>query len=94
MKTNIYVIFDRVADEVVLSSMCRTDGLFIRQNLPYVSKLNPNYANELEIRHVGYYVDSTGTLEPCDPRVVSWDSYQHPEEPQPDIKATAPVVSQ
>ena len=92
MKTNVYVIFDKVADEVVLCSMCKTDGLFVRQNLPYVSKLNPAYERDLEIRHIGYYVDSTCSLEPCDARIVEWTAYQHPEESQPDIHATALVT--
>ena len=89
MKTNLYVIYDSVADETVLCSLCKTDGLFVRQNLPYVSKINPNYEIDMHIYCIGQYVDSTMQVEPCPPRKVSWDSYKRPEE---ETKIT-PVVN-
>ena len=81
-KTNIYKIFDTVADETILLGMCKTDGLFIRQNLPYLAKINPNFRSDLLIYCVGYLSDSDGLVHPTDdgtPRLVNWDSYNSPE---------------
>ena len=81
MKTNIYTVFDTVADETILLGMCKTDGLFVRQNLPYLNKINPNYERDYVIYCIGQFVDSENSLEPSAPRVVSWDSYKSPEQP-------------
>lgn len=78
-KTNVYVVVDKVADETVLLGMCKTDGLLVRQNLPYLSKINPNFVNDFVIYCIGQYVDTSMVLEPCPPREVSWDSYKTPE---------------
>ena len=86
-KTNIYVVIDKVADETVLLCMCKTDGLLVRQNIPYLSKINPNFVTDFEIYQVGQYVDTSMALEPCPPRLVSWDSYKAPEQ----VGSIAPV---
>lgn len=78
-KTNVYVVVDKVADETVLLGMCKTDGLLVRQNLPYLSKINPNFANDFIIYCIGQYVDTSMSLEPCPAREVPWDSYKTPE---------------
>ena len=85
-KTNVYVIFDTVADEPIVISTSKTDGLFVRNNLPYVSKMNPNYLMDYVIYHVGYFVDSELSLESCSPRVVDWDSYKFPEQVEGALK--------
>lgn len=79
-KTNVYVVVDKVADETVLLGMCKTDGLLVRQNLPYLSKINPNFREDFEIYCVGQYVDTSKSLEASPARLVSWDSYRTPEE--------------
>lgn len=87
MKTNLYVIFDKVADETVVIGSAKTDGLFVRQNQPYLQKINPNYLDDYEIRCVGEYIDSDCKLVPADEvRVVPFDSYGHPEEKGDNIK--------
>ena len=80
MKSNIYVIRDKVADDIVLLSMCKTDGLFVRQNLPFLSKLNPNFMEDTEILCIGEFVDSSMSISPSPARLVSWDSYKSPEQ--------------
>ena len=80
-KQNVYCIYDKVADETLVLSMSKTDGLFIRQNLPYMSKINPNYANDMLVYKIGEYVDSTKSLIPLEPVVVDWTAYNNPEQP-------------
>ena len=69
MKSNIYVIRDKVADDIVLLSMCKTDGLFVRQNLPFLSKLNPNFMEDTEILCIGEFVDSSMSISPSPARL-------------------------
>ena len=88
MKTNIYIIFDVVADETIVIGSAKTDGLFIRQNIPYMEKINPNYRNDLAVFCVGQFVDSDRRLEPSPARPVSWDAYKSPES---DEGALRPV---
>ena len=79
MVTNVYAIFDKVADEMLVLGTAKTDGLFVRQNLPYVSKINENYLDDMEIFCIGSLSTSDMKLSPCEKRSVSWDSYRHPE---------------
>ena len=79
-KTNIYVVYDKIADETVILAPCKTDGLFVRQNTPYLSKINPNYLFDMVIYQVGEYLESGKLLVPCKPRLVDWDSYKNPEQ--------------
>ena len=79
MVTNVYAIFDKVADEMIVLGTAKTDGLFVRQNLPYLNKINPNYQEDTEIYCIGSLSTSDMVLKPSDKRVVSFDSYAHPE---------------
>lgn len=87
MKTNLYVVFDKVADETMIIGSAKTDGLFIRQNIPYLQKINPNYQNDCEVRFIGEYVDTECKLIPAEKvRIVPFDSYRHPEEDTGKVK--------
>lgn len=79
MKTRIYSIFDVVSDSTVLIGTAPTDGAFIRQNMPYLEKINPNFLNDFKVSYIGDFIESTGKIVPCDPTEVAWDSYKHPE---------------
>lgn len=92
-KVNIYVIFDKIADDTIIIGTAKTDGLFIRQNMPYLNKLNPAYMSECEVLHVGSYVESEKRVEPCDPRLIPWDAYQRPEQKEADFSVSAPVAN-
>ena len=86
-KSNVYVVFDEVADDVILVGMCKTDGLFVRQNLPYISKINENYKNDLKVYRIGEIADSSLLISSYDkPVSVSWDSYVRPESVEPPLK--------
>ena len=75
MKINVYSIFDVIGDCTVLIGTANTDSAFIRQNLPYLSKINPNFLNDFKVSRIGEYVESTNTLVPCDAIDVPWTAY-------------------
>ena len=91
MKSNIYVIRDKVADDIVLLAMSKTDGLFVRQNVPYLSKLNPNFMDDMEILCIGEFTDSSMSISPSPARLVSWDSYKTPEQKGDKFSVNAEV---
>lgn len=94
MKTNVYIIKDVIADEVTIMGMCKTDGLFIRQNLPFLQKLNPNFMNEMEIYRIGEFVDSSMSVNNLPaPELVSWDTYRRPEQDEGTFNAKTVVKS-
>ena len=80
MKTRIYSIFDIVSYSTVLIGTAPTDGAFIRQNMPYLEKINPNFLEDFVVNYIGDYVESTNSIEPISsPVEVPWDCYKHPE---------------
>lgn len=79
-KINLYCVKDNVADEVVICTLSKTDGLFVRNTVPFVSRSNPNYINDLSIYCIGEITESDLSVLPCPPRLVSWDAYKRPEE--------------
>ena len=85
-KSNVYLVFDNVADDPMLIGLCKTDGLFIRNNLPYIEKVNPNYKNDLTVLRIGELKDSSTTLIPCEPVEVSWDCYVRPEQVEAPLR--------
>ena len=84
MKVNLYCIFDVVADSVAVVGTGNTDGMFIRQNVPYLEKLNSNYLNDFRVYQIATLAESSMTVESLPaPRLVSWDSYKRPEVDSP-----------
>lgn len=79
MVFGVYCIFDVVSDSAIIIGTSSTDGAFIRQNVPYLSKMNENYVNDYVIYKVGSFTESNMKLEACEPVVVPWDSYNNPE---------------
>lgn len=76
----IYVIYDKVANDTVVLAMARTDGLFIRNNLPMISKINPAYEQDFEVWRVGTYRSSDKSVSNIAPELVEWDAYKFPEQ--------------
>lgn len=76
MVNNIYVVFDVVSDSTVVIGTAVNDKSFIRQNLPYLAKINPNYREDYKVYCVGTYVDTTRKLEQIEERVIDFDCYQ------------------
>ena len=89
-KISIYVIYDKIADETVVIGSAKTDGLFIRQNLPFMQRYNPNYLNDLEVYRIGEYVESSKGLLSESPCLIPWDTYKAPEQNE-GLLATAKV---
>lgn len=79
MKNNVYVIYDVVSDSTVVIGTSATDGAFVRQNVPYLSKINDNFLNDFVIYRIGEYFDSECRLVPCEKVLVDWSSYKKPE---------------
>ena len=80
MKTNVYVVKDVIADDIIILGMAKTDGLFVRQNAQFFSRMNLNFLDDYKIFCIGQFVDSTLKIENLtEARPVSWDSYKHPE---------------
>lgn len=71
----IYVIFDTISDSVVVIGTANNDKTFIRQNLPYLAKINPNYLNEYKLYRVGDFVESTLSIVPSEPSEIDWNTY-------------------
>ena len=88
---NLYVVHDKVADNVICSFSCPNDGLAIRENAPALSKVAP--LGDLEIIKVGTIKKDTLEVSPCTHSVVSWDSYKFPESPIKPIATTEKVVN-
>lgn len=85
MKLNVYCIFDTISDSTVVIGTASTDGAFIRQNAPYLSKINENYLNDFIVYNIGEFVESTCELIPSPKKVVRWDSYNKPEITPPSV---------
>lgn len=79
MVLNVYCVFDKVSDSAIVIGTAPTDGAFVRQNLPYLSKVNENYVSDYEIFKVGTFKESTMELVGSSPIAVSWESYNNPE---------------
>lgn len=79
-KINLYAVYDSVADESIVFGTANTDGMFIRQNIPYFERMNPNYLQDFSIYCIGSIVGSTLEVTGCPKRLVSWDSYTRPEQ--------------
>lgn len=78
-KINLYVVRDKVADNVVCAFTAQNDGLAIRQNLPPLSRVFP--VQDLELNHVGVLDELTLEIENVPNRVISWDEYKFPVSP-------------
>ncbi|AXH76318.1 MAG: hypothetical protein [Microviridae sp.] len=79
MKLGLYCIFDSVSDSAIVIGTAPTDGAFIRQNVPYLSKMNDNYLNDYKVFKVGEFTESTMEVTGSSPTPVSWDAYGNPE---------------
>ena len=75
----IYVVRDKVADDVVSVNTATTDGMFVRTYSRGFQSLNPNFLEDFEIYQVGSISFDTLECTPCPNRKVSWDSYKMPE---------------
>lgn len=83
MITSIYVVYDKVADETIILGNAKTDGMFIRNNAQFLSRMNPNYLADYDVYCVGTYTDTEKKITACNPRLVLWDAYKTPEEQTP-----------
>ncbi len=81
MKLDIFVIYDEISDGTVILGTGNNEKSFIRQNLPYLAKLNPSFKNEFKIYKVGFYSEGSKSLESCEPVEIDWDSYSPSESP-------------
>lgn len=75
----LFTIFDLVSESLVLIGPDKTPGSFVRKNLPYLSKINPNYYADYEIYEVGTIDDTTCEIHPCKKSLIAWDCYKTPE---------------
>lgn len=62
---NLYVIYDKVAEESSSPMMCRTDGLALRQFMAALSK-EPGAKNDYALYRVGTYDPQTMIIDPVD----------------------------
>lgn len=81
MKNYMYVIYDKIGKDSVLLGIASTDGAFIRQNKPYLEKMNPQFLDDYEVYCVGSFITTDCTVEPLQKRLVDWHSYNVPEKP-------------
>lgn len=82
MIVNLYVVFDVVADSTVVIGSAPNEQVFIRQNLPYLAKINSNYESEFVVKKVGTYKESTCEISACEIENIPWNSYS---PTKPDI---------
>ncbi|HBF68146.1 MAG TPA: hypothetical protein DDW20_02355 [Firmicutes bacterium] len=80
MLLNLYAVYDVVSESVSVLGTSTTDGAFIRQNLPYLEKINPNFKTDLQIRKIGTIDDTTCVVAPCEHTIVDWNTYNVPEK--------------
>lgn len=80
MILNLYAVYDIVSKSVSVLGTSTTDGAFIRQNLPYLEKINPNFKDDYVIKKIGTIDDSTAIVTSCEHTVVDWNSYNAPEK--------------
>lgn len=92
MKKGIFCIRDLVGDEVIALGMSPTAGAFIRQNIPYFAKINPNYMVDYRILLIGEFTESDLKITPCEPQLISWDCYKTPEIDGGKFSVNAPLV--
>lgn len=79
MKQNIYIIYDTVSEDTVVLGIAPTDGAFIRQNKPYLEKINPNFLNDYKLYCIGDFSGVSLSVAGCEKRAVDWTAYNAPE---------------
>lgn len=76
MVTSLFVVFDNIADTAIVIGSAPNEATFIRQNLPYLSKINENFLNDFSVYEIATFKESSMAVSPLDmPRLVSWDAY-------------------
>lgn len=76
MKVPVFIVFDTVADCTLVIGTGNSDKAFIRQNLPYLAKMNPNYLEDYKVFEIGSFTESSFLLESLEtPRLVDWNCY-------------------
>lgn len=76
MITSLFVVFDNVADTSLVIGSAPNEATFIRQNLPYLSKINENFLNDFSVYEIATFKESTMSVTPLDkPRLIAWDAY-------------------
>lgn len=78
-QTNIYSISDKVAGSSLYVVDATNDGMVIRTQAPQLGKNIP--LGDVEIFQIAYFNPETLSITPCEPRLVSWESYKFPENP-------------
>ncbi len=81
MNLPLFVIYDTVSDSVAVVGTANNAKTFIRQNLPYLSKINPNYLAEYKLFQVGSLIESTLSLVASpSPEQIDWSIYSSTPE--------------
>ncbi len=76
MVTSLFCVFDNVADTAIVIGSAPNEATFIRQNLPYLSKINENFLNDFSVYEIATFKESSMAVSPLDkPRLISWDAY-------------------
>ena len=88
MISNVYIVYDKIADDTIILGSSKTDGMFVRNNAQFLQRMNSNFMNDYDIYCVGTYTDTDKKLAPCVPRLVSWDSYKRPEEDSGNLQVS------
>lgn len=78
-KLNVYVVYDKIADDCVTVSTATTDGMFVRTYSKGFYQLDSNFQADFEVYHVADINMDSFEVTPCKKRFVSWDSYKSPE---------------
>lgn len=92
MKKNLYLIRDRISDQILVAPIAVSDGQMIRDNVPAIVRSTNIPHTDLEFFCVGTVTD-VGVVELCESRHVPFDSYKFPEVPQqPVTESTDPAA--
>lgn len=82
----LYGIYDSVSEDCVVIGTANTDGAFVRQNVPYLNKMNPAFMNDYKLFCIGEFDSKTMRVKDYDiHRLVEWSCYSTPEDSTSEV---------
>lgn len=75
--TKLYGVYDKVKEKIISVGMADTDNEFIRETIPYMTKLYP--IKDLELKRLGE-IDKSGNILTTENTNINIKSYSFEEE--------------
>lgn len=84
MQLHLFVIYNKVYNHLDSVLVEPSAGVAIRNNSPYLQKMNPHFLEDTVLYDYGFFEESDGLprfVPIPDPVAHDWSEYKHPETP-------------